>query len=298
MFDQTNERIVLITATVQKDLSNTNPVVQRLALTLIANICSTEMGQSLFVDVVKLSLSPDPFVQKSTAIAAAPFCGNVPISLRTSALSLPICSTTQTMQFLSGGNSLKSLFDSRPTQEFHFGVFNDQFLQILAALKLLSAIVTGVEIQRNSGRSLLLAAVSAIGQTAKKASLRSLAFNQVGRLFSSPQPNLLYSALSMFSRILDSNSTIIDRGSSDSQALQRYKLQVVHCLSHRDPSIRRRALDVVAALVDETNLEALIPEIMTYLKLADRDSERNWWRKCLPPFSGLHRRMFGISIPC
>jgi hypothetical protein len=75
----------------------------------------------------------------------------------------------------------------------------------------------------------------------------------------------------MFSRILYSNSTIIDRSSSDSQVLQRYKSQVVQCLDHRDPSIRRRALDVVAALVDETNVETLIPEIMNYLKLAERD---------------------------
>jgi hypothetical protein len=118
---------------------------------------------------------------------------------------------------------------------------------------------------------LLLAAVAAIGQTAKKPSLRSLAFNQVGRLFNFPQANLLYSALSMFSKILYSGSTILERGSSDSQVLQRYKSQVVQCLDHRDPSIRRRALDVVAALVDETNVESLVPEIMTYLKLADGD---------------------------
>jgi hypothetical protein len=176
------------------------------------------------------------------------------------------------------------MFDTRPTEEFYFGMFNDPFLQIrllqgIAVLKspsddlddVLSAIVTGVDIQRNSGRSLLLSAVTTIGQSAKKSSLRSLAFNQVGRLFTFPQPNLLYSALSMFSNILYSNSTIIDRGSSDAQVLQRYKSQVVRCLNHRDPSIRRRALDVVTALVDETNFESLIPEIMGYLKLANRD---------------------------
>jgi hypothetical protein len=75
----------------------------------------------------------------------------------------------------------------------------------------------------------------------------------------------------MFSSILYCGAAVIERRSADSQVLQRYKLHVVRCLDHRDPSIRRRALDVVAALVDETNVKALVPEILTYLKLADRD---------------------------
>jgi hypothetical protein len=54
-------------------------------------------------------------------------------------------------------------------------------------------------------------------------------------------------------------------------ALQRYKSQIVRCLGHQDPSIRRRALDVISALIDETNAESLIPEIIVYLKLADSD---------------------------
>jgi hypothetical protein len=54
-------------------------------------------------------------------------------------------------------------------------------------------------------------------------------------------------------------------------ALQRYKSQIVSCLSHQDPSIRRRGLDVISALIDENNAESLIPEIIVYLKLADSE---------------------------
>jgi hypothetical protein len=180
--------------------------------------------------------------------------------------------------------TLKVLFDWRPSEEYRFGIYNDPFLQIrilqiVGALRspsdelddVLSAVVTGVDVQRSSGRSILLAAVRAIGDCAKKPSLRSLAFNQVGRLFTFPQPNILYTALSMFTKILYSDAAILDRSSSDSHVLQRYRSQVVHCLDHRDPSIRRRALDVVAALVDDTNAETLVPEVMAYLKLADRE---------------------------
>ena len=81
----------------------------------------------------------------------------------------------------------------------------------------------------------------------------------------------MYSALSAFSKILYSQHQILDRSSADSLVLQRHKSQVVRCLDHRDPSIRRRALDVVAGLVDETNVESLIPEVMSYIKMADGD---------------------------
>jgi hypothetical protein len=310
MFDETNERIVLLTATIQRDLQNPVTAVQRLALALLANICSGEMGQSLVSDVIKLHTSTDPIVQKGVGMACvrilrkcpelteeirpivAPFLNHtyhcVVISGVLIALEMLRIDPSLSKPWHSFSSSftkvLKIFFEGRPTEEFHFGVYNDHFLQIrllqiLAALRVqsdeldevLSAIVTGVDTQKNSSRSLLLSTASAIGETAKKPSLRSLAFNQVGRLLSATHANTLYSALSMFSRILYSNSTIIDRSSSDSQVLQRYKSQVVHCLDHKDPSIRRRALDVITALVDETNIESLIPEIMNYLKLADRD---------------------------
>jgi hypothetical protein len=71
--------------------------------------------------------------------------------------------------------------------------------------------------------------------------------------------------------VLYAGREIVGRTSGDSIALQRYKTQVVRCLSHRDSSIRRRALDVVSALVDANNVEQLIPEVLDYVKLADAE---------------------------
>lgn len=250
MFDEANERIVLITATVQKDLASPNPAVQRLALTLISNICSADMASSLATEVIKLAGSRDPMVQKCAGTAAVKMIRRSPelceqirpivapmlnhgyhsvvaagILIACEMLKVDPSLAEPWNQFVVPFTKiLKTLFDTRPTQEFQFGIFNDPFLQvrilqILAMLKspsdelddVLSSIVTGVDIQRNTGRSLLLQAVHTIGMAAKKASLRSLAFNQVGRLFTFPQPNLLYSALSMFSKILYNDSSVIDK---------------------------------------------------------------------------------------
>jgi hypothetical protein len=310
VFDERNERIVLITSTVQKDLGHADPAVQRVALTLISSLCTPEMGQSLATAVIRLASSSDAAVKKCVGLAAtnilkkcpelveqfrpivAPFLNHPAHCVVAAGILLAVELIRVEPSLLKPwshfaapfAKTLKVLFDSRPSEEYRFGIYNDPFLQIrilqvLGALRdqsdelddVLSAVVTGVDIQRSSGRSILLAAVRAIGTTAKKPSLRSLAFNQVGRLFTFPQPNILYTALSMFTKILYSDSDMLDRTSADSHVLQRYRSQVVHCLDHRDPSIRRRALDVVAALVDETNAETFVPEVMAYLKLADRE---------------------------
>ena len=135
----------------------------------------------------------------------------------------------------------------------------------------LQSIITSAEMNRNTGRAVFHEAVDTIVALSSNASLKGLAFNQVGRLLSMRDPNVLYSALSSFARVLYSQRSVINRGSVDAMALQRYKSQIVKCLDHQDPSIRRRALDVISALIDEKNVETLVPEILSYVKLADAE---------------------------
>jgi hypothetical protein len=309
LLNELTELTVLITATVQKDLQSTDGNTQKLALDLIANIGTAEMSQSLPQDVQKLLDSADPTIQKRAAMAAVTILRRNPevyegfrpavakllnslshcCILAGIQLALQILSTEPGLRQPWAGFStacaqcLKYLFENKQDNDYTFMIFSDPFLQV-AFLKLigvlnnptdelddvLSSVAPGADVRRNAGRSILLQTVSTIAIVAKKPSLRSLACNQVGRLFSQgSQPNIVYSALSAFSRILYAQSSVLDRSSSDSQVLQRYKSEVVRCLDHRDPSIRRRALDVVAALVDETNVETLIPEVISYVKLAD-----------------------------
>ena len=179
---------------------------------------------------------------------------------------------------------LKNLSNSRGSREFNYGLFNDPMmliktLEALALLKkgsdeldgILQSIISSAETRRNTGRAVLYQALDTIVTVSTKPSLRGLAFNQVGRLLSMRDPNVLYSALSSFARVLNLEKSMINRGSVDSVALQRYKMQIVHCLNHNDPSIRRRALDVISALIDEQNVETLVPEILAYVKLADSE---------------------------
>jgi hypothetical protein len=308
--DEDAEILVLLTQTITSDLQSTNPLVQAYALSFLANHASTELLQSVHKDVERLVESSHPGVQKRAGVAAIRVIRRIPELASLFRKCIPKLMGSPKHAVVSAGillvtemirsdasvreswkglakpvtKLLKVLTASRPANEFRMSIFNDPFLQIKAMQLLgelqvrsdelddvLTSLVTAVDIRRNTGRSILFQAVATIGKTAKKSSLCGLAFNQIGRLFSFRDPNVLYSALAGFSQVLYNGREIIDRSSRDSVALQRYKSEVVHCLDHRDPSVRRRALDVVLALVDDTNAETLIPEIIDFLHFADRD---------------------------
>ena len=51
----------------------------------------------------------------------------------------------------------------------------------------------------------------------------------------------------------------------DHAAVSRHRATIIGCLKESDPSIRRRALEVVFALVNERNVEELVRELLNYL---------------------------------
>ncbi|OHT15219.1 Adaptin N terminal region family protein [Tritrichomonas foetus] len=310
LLDQTAELTVLVTQTLLQDLQSFDPNVQCLALSFIANHGNSEVCRSVATTVQKLLDGRESCVVKAAGMATAQIVKTNPDlceSYKNSVQSLlnnpnhgvvisginlviqmikiePKLAKSWSQFAIPFTKILKSLTQTRPTREFSYGVYNDPYMQIKAmqALSLLrkrsdeldgilQSIISSTEARRNTGRAILYQAVETIVAISRKSSLRGLAFNQVGRLLSLKDPNVLYSALSSFARVLYAERAIINRGSVDSMALQRYKSQIVKCLDHQDPSIRRRALDVISALIDEKNVETLIPEILAYVRLADAE---------------------------
>lgn len=310
LLDESAELTVLVTQTLLKDLENPDPNIQNLSLTFIANLGSHEVCRSVTTAVQKLLPSPIPSVQKHAGMAAAriiskhpdlaeSFKNSVQSLLNSSNHGVILSGMNLTLQMIRSEprlaqvwhqfnipftKILKSLVHTRPSPEFASGIYNDPFMQIkamqaLALLKkrndeletILQSIISTTEYKRNTGRALLYQAVETVCAITKKASLRGHGFNQIGRLLSMKDPNILYSALSAYARILSNDPRIIARGGADSMAIQRYKNAIVKCLDNKDPSVRRRALDVISALIDEKNVETLIPEILGFVKLSDAE---------------------------
>ncbi|KAK8900240.1 AP-1 complex subunit gamma-1 [Tritrichomonas musculus] len=310
LLDQTAELTVLVTQTLLKDLQNTDPNIIYLALSFIANLGNAEVCRSVSTTVQKLFEHRSTEVMKAAGMATVRIIRTNPDladSYKNSVQSLlnnqnhgvviaginlvlemihtePKYAKSWSQFAIPFTKILKSLNQTRPTREFSYSSYNDPYMQIktMQALSLirkrseeldgiLQSIISCTKTRQNTGRAILYQAVETIVALSRKSSLRGLAFNQVGRLLSLKDPNVLYSALSSFARVLYAGKSIINRGSVDSMALQRYKTQIVQCLDHQDPSIRRRALDVISALIDEKNVETLIPEILAYVRLADAE---------------------------
>jgi hypothetical protein len=310
LLHEASELSFLITSALKKDITSTDLKVQCLALTLLAKIWSAKVCQCLGSDVLRLCDSKSPAVMKRAAMAAVRFvqqadnleetfkpavnrllnpgAHGVVISA-TNLMANIICAepsyrTNWTRYATAFSKILSQLHTFKASREFACMVFNDFFLQIrlmwiLTVLDrpsdelddVLESIVTCVDVKRNTGRALMFQEVEAIVTTAKKPSLRGLAFNQVGRLFNLREATVLYSVLSVFSRVLCTGREIVGHPDGDSIALPRFKTQIVRCLSHSDSSIQPRALDVIAALVDTNNVETLIPEVLDYVKLSDAE---------------------------
>ncbi|KAK8882757.1 AP-1 complex subunit gamma-1 [Tritrichomonas musculus] len=310
LLDQTNDLSVLVTQTLLRDLTNTDMNIVNLALAFIANLGSPEIGRAVASEVQKHLNSKVSSVQKRAGMATVRIIRSNPDLSDSYKNSVqPLLNSSNHGVVIAGINLviamieiepklikawaqfsgpftkiLKSLVNSRATREFAYGVFNDPYMQVksmkaLGLLQnrsdeldgLLQSIISSTVPKKNTGRTILYQAVECIVSVSTKSSLRALAFNQIGRMLSMRDPNVLYSALSVFARVLYAEKVIIDRTSVDAMALQRYKKSIVKCLDHKDPSIRRRALDVISALIDEKNAETLIPEILVYMKMADSD---------------------------
>ena len=310
LLDQTNELSVLVTQTLLRDLTSQDSNIVALALGFIANLGSPEITRAVATEVQKHLASNNFAIKKKAGMATVriirmnpdlsdDYKNSVQPLLNSSNHGVVIAGINLVITMIEAEPKLakawtqfsgpftkilKSLVHSRATREFAYGVFNDPYMQVkcmkaLGLLKnkseeldgLLQSIISSTVPKKNTGRTILYQAVETIIAISSKTSLRALAFNQIGRMLVMRDPNVLYSALSVFARVLYAEKVSIDSSSVDSMALQRYKKLIVKCLDHKDPSIRRRALDVISALIDESNAQTLIPEILVYMKLADSD---------------------------
>ena len=306
LLDEDDDMNVLVTQTILKDLQNKNPFVQSLALGFIANCGSAEVCASVATEVQKLMSHTPAFVLKRAGMAAVrivrknpelteSFKNSVQSLLNNSSHGIVISGLNLVIEMLKINPKLsrawsqfaipltkilKNLITGRLRPEYATENYCDPFMQMktLRALALLrrksddteavlTTIINKAELTSNIGRSIIYEVAETAASVSKSQSIRGLSFNSIGRLLSLNDPNALYSALCAFDRILSRPL----KGDTDMMAIQRYKTKITKCLGNEDPSIRRRALAVISALIDEKNAEVLIPEILGYVRLSDSD---------------------------
>lgn len=181
---------------------------------------------------------------------------------------------------------LKNLLTVNYGSDYLYNGYSDPFLQIklLRGLKLLGGdflkygdvktgeqlkglltqIATNTEGARNVGHAILYECVQAIVAIGPASGLMTLAINILGKFLTRRDNNIRYVALNTL-------QAAVITAEGGPQAIQRHRKTVVDCLKDPDISIRRRALDLVYSLVDESSVKQLTRELMAYLDVADQE---------------------------
>jgi len=276
-----------------------------LALCALGNICSAEMARDLAPEVERLLQNRDPNTKKKAALCSIRIVRKVPdlaenfMSAAASLLkekhhgvlisAVQLCTelckaSTEALEYLRKNcleglvRILRDVSNSSYAPEYDVAGITDPFLHI-RVLKLMRALGQGdadcseyindilaqvstkTESNKNAGNAILYECVETIMGIEATSGLRVLAINILGRFLSNRDNNIRYVALNMLMKAI----------AVDTQAVQRHRATILECVKDADVSIRKRALELVYLLVNDTNVKPLAKELVDYLEVSDQD---------------------------
>ncbi|ORE04666.1 Adaptor protein complex AP-1 gamma subunit [Rhizopus microsporus var. microsporus] len=312
LIDEKTEVLTLVTNSLKNDLNHSNMFVVGLALCTMGNISSSEMARDLCSEVEKLMGSSNTYIRKKAALCALRIISRVPelhenfLSKAKSLLNdrshgVLITGITLVTEICQQNpeiiptfrkavpllvRHLKNLTSAGFSPEHDVTGVTDPFLQIkiLRLLRILAKgdreaseamndilaqVATNTENTKNVGNSILYETVLTIMNIESEAGLRVLAINILGKFLSNRDNNIRYVALETL------NKTV----GIETQAVQRHRNIILDCLRDGDISIRRRALELSFALINEGNVRVLTRELLAFLEVADTEFKQGMTTK-------------------
>ena len=137
-------------------------------------------------------------------------------------------------------------------------------------------VATNTDSSKNVGNSILYETVMTVLEIEADSGLRVMAINILGKFLSNRDNNIrcvfVYPSLTEFHLICCSYvalNTLNKVVTIDTNAVQRHRNIILDCLRDGDISIRRRALELSYALINEGNVRILIRELLAFLEVAD-----------------------------
>ncbi|KAI3763566.1 hypothetical protein L2E82_13500 [Cichorium intybus] len=305
LLDERQEVLMLVTNSLKQDLNHTNQYIVGLALCALGNISSAEMARDLAPEVERLLQFRDPNVRKKAALCSIRIIKKVPdlaenfvnpvasllkekhhgVLLTAIQLCADLCIVSEeALEYFRKKCTegivkiLKDAVNSPYAPEYDISGISDPFLQIrlLRILRILghgdadasdfmndvlAQVATKTESNKNAGNAILYECVETIMSIEDSGGLRVLAINILGRFLSNRDNNIRYVALNMLMKAI----------SVDGQAVQRHRATILECVKDSDASIRKRALELVYLLVNESNVKPLAKELIDYLVVSDQD---------------------------
>ncbi|XP_022956969.1 AP-1 complex subunit gamma-2-like isoform X1 [Cucurbita moschata] len=305
LLDERQEVLMLVTNSLKQDLNHSNQYIVGLALCALGNICSAEMARDLAPEVERLLQFRDPNIRKKAALCSIRIIRKVPdlaenfvnpaasllkekhhgVMITGVQLCTELCKhSSEALEYFRKKSTeamvktLKDLVNSPYAPEYDIAGITDPFLHIrmLRFLRvlgqgdadasdcmndILAQVATKTESNKNSGNAILYECVETIMSIEDSGGLRVLAINILGRFLSNRDNNIRYVALNMLMKAI----------TVDAQAVQRHRTTILECVKDSDASIRKRALDLVYLLVNESNVKPLTKELIEFLEVADQE---------------------------
>lgn len=303
LLDENQEVLTLVTNSLKNDMNHSNMYAVGLALCTFANISSEEMSRDLCNEIEKLLGSSNTYIRKKSALCALRVIRKVPelvdhfldkakgllhdrnhgvllagVTLVTEMCRLDrsVCDAfRKTVSLLV--KHLKALVTTGYSPEHDVNGITDPFLQvkILRLLRVLGSgnaeaseamndilaqVATNTDSSKNVGNAILYEAVLTILEIEADSGLRVMAINILGKFLGNRDNNIRYVALNTLNQVAVTEN-----------AVQRHRDVVLSCLADGDVSIRRRALELSYALINEQNVKALMRELLSFLEVADNE---------------------------
>ncbi|XP_048318423.2 AP-1 complex subunit gamma-2 [Ziziphus jujuba] len=305
LLDERQEVLMLVTNSLKQDLNHTNQYIVGLALCALGNICSAEMARDLAPEVERLLQFRDPNIRKKAALCSIRIIKKVPdlaenfinptasllkekhhgVLITGVQLCTDLCKVSpEALEFFRNKctdglvKTLRDMVNSPYAPEYDIAGITDPFLHIrlLRLLRvlgqgdadasdsmndILAQVATKTESNKNAGNAILYECVETIMSIEDNGGLRVLAINILGRFLSNRDNNIRYVALNMLMKAI----------TVDTQAVQRHRATILECVKDSDASIRKRALELVYLLVNESNVKPLTKELVDYLEVSDQE---------------------------
>lgn len=298
LLDENQEVLTLLTNLLDNDMQHANPFVVGLALGCLGNLASPELARDLYANVDKiLAGSGSAFLKKKAAVVAAKLVEKEPDLGEVFALRVPPLLADKTPLLLLGAcrlllaihefcpelrpqlarsvpklvAHLKRVVSSGYMPDYDVSGVTDPFLQVtlLETLRtlagpehaealndILTQVALNLEGGKNAAHAILYECIRTIFAIDADQSLRVLGVNLLGKFLLIKDNNTRYVAL-------DTLLTVI---AFEPLAVQRHRTTIVACLSDGDVSIRRRALELAFAILNEQNIRVLIREVLAFLE--------------------------------
>lgn len=303
LLDENQEVLTLLTNSLDNDMQHPNPFIVGLALTCLGNIASPELARDLYANVNRiLDTNNSVYLKKKAVLVSAKLVERDPdlsevftpklsnlINDKTPLILMATCHLTQSIythspeyrtalakmmpRFIA---HLKRVISAGYLPEYDVSGVTDPFLQVslISTLRtlgtdenctpknledfndILTQVALNLDTGKNAAHAILYECVKTIFAIESDQSLRVLGVNLLGKFLQIKDNNTRYVALEMLLTVVE----------YEPLAVQRHRSTIVSCLADGDISIRRRALELTFAIINEQNIRVLMREILSFLE--------------------------------